>query len=144
MIDLAENINNGEDIFSKEFKSISRSEFITQEWQTFIRTLDPSKVTVEQMKEIDKQLQFSSEGNPAIKSDWYQLAVKTGYEGAKPHMREYLIKVGRRWYIEGIYQELKDSKKDGDLTWAKEVFAEAQKNYHYVSKTTIQEVLYSE
>ena len=78
-----------------------------------------------------------------MKSAWFQLAVQTGYQDVRPEMAAYLNKVGRRWYIEGIYQELKDSKHEGDLVWAKEVFADAQKNYHFVSKSTIQEVLYN-
>jgi len=142
MKSIAKKVNEGTDVFKGEFKNVKRSDFITQEWQTFIRFLDTS-LSPKMMKKIDEHLKFSTESNPALKSAWFQLAVQTGYQEVRPEMAAYLNKVGRRWYIEGIYKELKDSKHEGDLVWAKEVFADAQKNYHFVSKSTIQEVLYN-
>ena len=142
MKSVAQEANAGEDIFEGSFKNVERGDFITQEWMTFIRSLNTS-LSSEVMKSIDEHLKFSTEGNPALKSAWFQLAVQTGYKDVRPEMQAYLNQVGRRWYIEGIYQELRDSKHEGDLVWAKEVFAEAQKNYHFVSKSTIQEVLYN-
>lgn len=142
MIQIAEGFNNGQNAFTGSLANVQRGDFITQEWQTFIRNLDETKLTPAQMKIIDDQLKLSSDGNPALKSDWYQLAVKTNYVEARPEMRDYLIKVGRRWYIESIYQALRDSDNEGDLLWARDVFAEAQLNYHFVSRTTVQEVLY--
>ncbi len=140
---VAQALNNGEDVFNNALKDVERGDYITQEWMTFIRSLSNS-TSPEQMKKIDEQLKFSSEANPAIKSAWFQLAIQTGYQDIRPEMQAYLNLVGRRWYIEGIYQELRDSKHQGDLVWAKEVFAGAQKNYHFVSKSTIEDVLYSE
>ena len=56
-------------------------------------------------------------------------------------MSDYLIKIGRRWYIESIYIALKESKDPNDLIWAREVFKKAEANYHYVSKSTIKKLL---
>ena len=139
---VAEEVNMGKDVFKGSFKDVKRGDFITQEWMTFIRSLKTT-LSPEMMKSIDDQLKFSSEGNPALKSAWFQLAVQTGYQEIRPEMAAYLNLVGRRWYIEGIYQELKESKHEGDLEWAKEVFSEAKNNYHFVSKSTIQEILYN-
>lgn len=138
---LAEKVNNGENIFTGSFANVKRGDFITQEWQSFIRALDPN-LSNEAMNAIDAQLKFATEGNPGLQSDWFKLAVKSGNKKLRPEMSKYLNKIGRRWYIEGIYQACRDSEDSDDLVWAKEVFAEAEKNYHFVSKSTIEEILF--
>jgi aminopeptidase N len=138
---LSNRVNEGENIFTGSFANSKRGDFTSQEWQTFIRGLDPS-IPNEMMNKIDAQFKFSTEGNPALKSDWFYLAIKSGNKKLRPEAAAYLNKIGRRWYIESIYQACKDSEDPDDLAWGKTVFAEAQKNYHFVSKSTIQEILY--
>lgn len=140
MKDEAQLINMGEDVFKGSFKNAERGDFITQEWITFIRTLDKD-TDPKILRELDEHFKFSTEANSAIKSVWFQLAVQAGYRDVRPEMAVFLKQIGRRWYIESIYQALHDSENSDDLRWAKEVFAEAKDNYHYVSKSTIEEVL---
>ena len=87
------------------------------------------------------QFEFSANSNPGIKSDWYKLAVRNGYEGAKPEMEKYLIKVGRRWYIEGIYEALMNSKFPADKAFAKATFEKAKSGYHAVTRNTIEAIV---
>ena len=141
MIKLADRVNDGENVFTGPFGNSKRGDFTSQEWQTFIRGLDPS-IPNEMMNKIDTQFKFSTEGNPALKSDWFYLAVRSGNKDLRPEAAAYLNKIGRRWYIESIYQACKDSEDPDDLAWGKSVFEEAQNNYHFVSKSTIQEILY--
>ncbi|MFT6982408.1 MAG: aminopeptidase N [Crocinitomicaceae bacterium] len=138
---LSNRVNEGENIFTGSFANSKRGDFTSQEWQTFIRGLDQS-IPNEMMNKIDAQFKFSTEGNPALKSDWFYLAIKSGNKKLRPEAAAYLNKIGRRWYIESIYQACKDSEDPDDLAWGKSVFEEAQKNYHFVSKSTIQEILY--
>lgn len=138
---LATRVNEGENIFTGSFANSKRGDRTSQEWQTFIRGLDTS-IPNETMNTIDAQFKFSTEGNPALKSEWFYLAVKSGNKGLRPEAASYLKKIGRRWYIESIYQACKDSEDPDDLAWGKSVFEEAQKNYHFVSKSTIQDILY--
>ena len=138
---LAEKINQGEAIFIGKDAKMKRDDHTTQEWQAFIRGLS-TDLKPSDLKKIDDQLHFSSESNAALKSEWFQLAIKVGYTEIRPDMEAHLTKIGRRWFIEGIYQALKDSKNPDDLAWAKTVFAKAKNNYHFVSKSTIQEILY--
>lgn len=138
---LAEKANNGGNIFTGEYENMRRGDHITQEWQTFMRKLSDEKITPEQMNAIDAQLKFSTEGNAALKSDWFHLAVRIGNKDLRPEIEKYLVKVGRRWYIELIYQALKDSHDPDDLVFAKEVFEKAKNNYHFVSSNTIEGVL---
>lgn len=140
MKEMAEHFNNGSTTMPAKLKRMKRGDHITQEWQTFIRSLN-DETPVEVMRALDRQFHFSDQANPAIKSDWFQLCVKTGYTDARPYMKAYLVKIGRRWFIESIYQCLVDSTHEGDKAFAEEVFEEAKDHYHFVSKSTIQEVL---
>lgn len=140
MTELAKRINNGEDVFVGKLKKLTRADFITQEWQTFVRGLD-GNVSPATLKKLDDQFEFSANSNPGIKSDWFKLAVRNGYAGAKPEMEKYLIKIGRRWYIEGIYEELMNSKNPADKSFAKATFEKAKNGYHSVTRNTIEGIV---
>lgn len=152
---LADRFSAGEDIFKKEIKwikikgrkrkkkqinQLTRDKYIAQEWQLFIRRL-PKKIDPELMRNLDKNLNFKNWGNAEIMNEWYILGINSGYEDIRPNMEKFLMKVGRRKYIAPIYQEL--AKTPENLKWAREVFKDAKNNYHYISRTTVQELLYT-
>lgn len=143
MIALADEFNNGTSKNTSAFFRKDRSDFITQEWLTFIRSLD-HKTEIKTMNKLDETFDLSYDANPAIKSDWFKLCVRTGYKDARPQMKAYLCKIGRRWFIESVYQCLMDSEDPDDQAFAKEIFAEAKDGYHFVSRSTIEEVLAGE
>ena len=136
----AESINAGGEVFSGTYKTIERSDRVTQEWQAFVRKLS-TDIDPEILKEIDAKLNLSAEANPAIKSDWFILNVKAGNIAVRPFMEAYLIKIGRRWYIESIYKALIESDTQGDKEFANATFNKAKGGYHFVSKSTIEELL---
>jgi aminopeptidase N len=151
---LADRFSAGEDIFKKEIKwikikgrkrkkkqinQLTRDKYIAQEWQLFIRRL-PKKIDPELMRNLDKNLNFKNWGNAEIMNEWYILGINSGYEDIRPNMEKFLMKVGRRKYIAPIYQEL--TKTPENLIWARAVFEKAKNNYHYISRTTVQEILY--
>ena len=140
MVQIADKANNGEDIFSSDLKGFERSQFVTQEWLTFIRSLN-EKVSIETMAQLDAQFKFSSESNAIIKSDWFKLAARCHYREGNAEMEKFLIKIGRRWLIEGVYQTLMDSEFDVDHKFAQSVFEKAKSGYHFVSRSTIEEVV---
>ncbi|MFT5859798.1 MAG: leukotriene-A4 hydrolase [Flavobacteriaceae bacterium] len=142
MGELAEKLNKGEDVFIGENANMQRGDYITQEWLAFVRALSPN-ISPDKLAMIDKQLDFSKSANASIKSEWYQLTIKVGYTEARPEIKKHLTLVGRRWLIQGIYQTLRDSDKDGDLEWAKAVFEKVKTNYHFISRSTVREILYS-
>ncbi|GAB5419091.1 MAG: M1 family metallopeptidase [Crocinitomicaceae bacterium] len=140
MIELAEEFNNGSSAKTTAFLRKDRGDFITQEWLTFMRNLKHD-TDLKTMKMLDKTFRFSYDANPAIKSDWFKLCVRTGYKDARPQMKAYLCKIGRRWFIESVYQCMVDSQDPDDLVFAREVFEEAKSNYHFVSRSTIKEIV---
>lgn len=136
----ADRVNAGEGVFTCEYKNIKRADRVTQEWQAFVRKLSP-ELSTEVLNEIDSILMLSAEANPAIKSDWFILNINAGNKTIRPFIEAYLIKIGRRWYIESIYQALVDSGLKGDKEFAISTFEKAKNGYHFVSKSTIEEVL---
>jgi hypothetical protein len=69
------------------------------------------------------------------------LGINSGYQDIKPDMEKFLMKVGRRKFLAPIYTALAGNKND--LEWAKKVFDKAKHNYHFVSSSTVQNLLYS-
>ncbi len=140
MAELAKEVNEGEMIFIGSGANLERNDFITQEWVAFIRGLSDS-ISPQTMAELDEKLAFSQSANRVIKLEWFQLAIRTGYKSARPYMREHLVKIGRRWLVEGIYETLMESDDPSDQEFARSVFDEAKEHYHYVTRSTVQEIL---
>jgi len=141
MIALANEFNNGTSKQTSAFLRKKRADFITQEWQTFIRNLSPD-TDLKTMAMLDESFGLSTNANAVLKSDWFKLCVKTGYSEVRPEMKAYLCKIGRRWLVESVYELLANSDNPDDLSFAKEVFKEAKNNYHFVTRSTVQEILY--
>jgi len=151
---LADRFAAGEDIFKKEIKwlkikgkkkkkkqiiQLTRDKYVTQEWQAFIRHL-PKKINPEYMRNLDEHLNFKNWGNAEVMMEWYVLGINSDYEEIKPYMEKFLKKVGRRKFLLPIYTEL--AKDPENLKWAKEVFEKAKINYHYVSRSSVEKILY--
>jgi leukotriene-A4 hydrolase len=138
---LADRFAKGEDIFKTKRKKdkITRDKFNTQEWLTFIRRL-PKKMDPAQLKKLDDKLNFKGWGNSEIMTEWYILGINSDYKGIRPQMKRFLYKVGRRKYIAPIYSAL--IKTPENLLWAKKVFLRANVSYHFVTFSTVYEMLY--
>ena len=54
-------------------------------------------------------------------------------------MEEFLIRVGRRKFLEPIYEEL--AKSEEGLAFANRVYEKARPNYHSISYQTIDDIL---
>lgn len=138
---LADRFAAGEDIFKAKRKKmkITRDKFITQEWVEFIRHL-PSKISPKSLEKLDEKLDFKGCGNAEIMTEWYLVGIKNGYKSIRPEIKQFLYKIGRRKYIAPIYESL--SKNKEDLIWAKKVFLRAKNSYHFITYSTVEEILY--
>jgi hypothetical protein len=72
-------------------------------------------------------------------TDWFVLGIQNNYTELNPEIRKFLIKVGRRKYILPIYEELLRNEKTAKL--AKSIFENSRKNYHAVSKNSIERLI---
>ena len=123
---------------ANSIKNLNTSKWSTHEWIHFVKNL-PDSVKVTQMTMLDKAFNLSSSGNAEILAVWFERSIVSDYQSAFPFMKEFLIRVGRRKFLQPIYESL--AKTEIHKAWAKEVYKEARSNYHYVSFNTIDDIL---
>lgn len=140
---MADDFAKGKNIFKVKRKKnkITRDKYITQEWLAFIRRL-PEKMNPSSMRKLDKQLNFKGCGNAEIMTEWYVLGIHSGYKDIRPDMEKFLMRVGRRKFLAPIYTAL--ASHEEDLEWGRRVFEKAKLNYHFISSSTVQGLLYPE
>jgi leukotriene-A4 hydrolase len=153
MKSLAQRVAAGEDIFKKEVKwvkvpgrkkrikqvkQLKRSNYITQEWQTFIRYL-PQECELALLRKIDRNLDFKDWNNAEVASEWMVLGIKNGYTEIRPQMKRFLLKTGRCKFLVPIYTEL--AKNPETKKWAKEVAQKAMPAYHPVAVNKVTQLL---
>ena len=112
----------------------------TQEWIHFIRQLPSKNIPPHFHRDLDFFYSLSKSGNAEIKAEWFVKAIENNYYPARPYIEAFLIEVGRRKFLEPIYEALANQSAD-DMKFAKEVYAKARDNYHAVSYQTIDEIL---
>ncbi len=155
MRNYAERTNRGEDIFApvkkirwvkvkgrkkkrKETYSeqLNTKAFITQEWQTYLRSLSLS-IDTATLDQMDRYTKFS-EANNELKFEWFLLNIRKENRSIRAKLKTFLIETGRRKYILPLYRAL--AVYPADKQWALSVFKEAQGGYHSVSRNSISEV----
>jgi len=151
----AERTNRGEDIFAPVKKirwvkvkgkkkkrketyteQLNTKAFITQEWQTYLRSLSLS-IDTATLDQMDRYTKFS-EANNELKFEWFLLNIRKENRSIRAKLKTFLIETGRRKYILPLYRAL--AVYPADKQWALSVFKEAQGGYHSVSRNSISEV----
>jgi hypothetical protein len=151
----AERTNRGEDIFAPVKKvrwvkvkgkkkkrkqpyteQLDTKAYITQEWQTYLRSLSLS-IDTARLDQMDRYAQFS-DANNELKFEWFLLNIRKENRSIRPKLRTFLIETGRRKYILPLYRALAVHPEDKE--WARSVFKEAQGGYHSVSRNSISAV----
>jgi leukotriene-A4 hydrolase len=117
---------------------ISRSDWSTQEWIHFVRSI-PEDADADDLEMLDTEFNFSDWGNSEIMAEWYIVSIRKGYDKINPFMEDFLVTVGRRKFLEPIYGEL--AKTEEGLELAKSIYEKARPNYHSISYFTIDEIL---
>lgn len=151
---LARKFAAGENIFKKKVSwikikgkrrkkkmvyQLKRTDFIAQEWQVFIRQL-PKKMAVEQLKLVDRELNFKNWGNAEIMEEWFVLGIRSNYKEVFPAMEKFISKVGRRKFLLPIYSTLAEQERT--KKWALGVYKKAKINYHPITQKSIEELIY--
>jgi hypothetical protein len=116
----------------------STTSWSTHEWLHFIKHL-PSIISYSHIEDLDNAFGFSKSGNSEILAVWFMQSIKVDYQPAFPRLEKFLTKIGRRKFLEPLYQEL--AKNEKHKIWAKEVYQNARINYHYVSYNTVDNIL---
>lgn len=119
-------------------QQLSTLNWSSHEWLYFLRSL-PEEMTLAQMKELDEAFHFTDSGNAEILAAWLGIAVRNDYKEAYPALRNFLVEVGRRKFLVPLYKALIQNEEGKKL--ALEIYKEARPNYHYVSVSTLDELL---
>lgn len=122
---------------AQELKIISEK-WSTHEWLHFLKHL-PESLNENQMADLDKAFDLSNSGNSEILAVWFLQSIKNDYRPAFENLEKFLVKIGRRKFLQPLYLEL--SKNKEHKIWAKKVYQKARNNYHYVSFNTIDKIL---
>ena len=122
---------------SEELKYASEK-WSTHEWLHFLKHL-PESLNLGQMDDLDKVFNLSNSGNSEILAVWFLQSIKNDYKPAFENLENFLLKIGRRKFLQPLYLEL--SKNQEHKIWAKKVYKKARNNYHYVSFNTIDNIL---
>lgn len=155
MKDFALNYSKGIDVFAPKIKyrflkikgkkkrkkiieQIKRNDFIVQEWQTFIHSL-PENIGKSKLQKLDAYFSFKTCGNAEIMTDWFILGIKNNYGDLNTNIKMFLGKVGRRKYVLPIYETMLNNNKTKGL--AIEIFEKNKKNYHSVTKNSIEALI---
>nr|WP_321236727.1 M1 family metallopeptidase [uncultured Psychroserpens sp.] len=114
-------------------------DWTTQEWVYFIRNF-PETITTEDLKRFDEAFDLTNSSNSHIAMVWYEQAINHDYHGngVDQNIEDFLIRVGRRWYVSTLFKAYKRNDKVDE---ALVIYKKARANYHSVTANTIDGLL---
>lgn len=123
--------------------TLSASELPFVSWSTherlhFLRGI-ADNIETNRLAELDEAFGLSSSGNAEIATAWFLLAIHNNYVPAMEPMKEFLMEVGRRKFVQPLYEAM---SKDEDLRMeARRIYTLARPNYHAVTTGTVDGIL---
>lgn len=112
--------------------SLNTQNWTTHEWLHFLRKM-PKPLSNAQMTALDNQYNFTTSGNSEIADQWYVMAIAANYEKAYPAIDDFLGRVGRRKFLEPLYEEMMSTGKEA---MAREIYTKYRNNYHPLAQGT--------
>ena len=132
------NVDNAIHSFEKGYPlaNINSAKWSSHEWLHFLRKL-PKDCSLKDLKKLDAAFEFTTSGNSEILNAWFQLTIPKGYKGADNALEDFLMTVGRRKFLQPLYEALylKDPLR------AKRIYKNARENYHSVSTQTLDAIV---
>jgi aminopeptidase N len=110
----------------------------TQEWMYFLDGL-PKPLTRAQLAEFDAARHLTGAANAEIARRWYLAAIRADYRPARKAMAAYMARIGRRYLVVPLYEEL--AKTPQGLKFAREVYATAKPGYHPMTQASVEKAL---
>jgi hypothetical protein len=110
----------------------------TQEWMYFLDGL-PKPLKSAQLAEFDTAWHLTGAANAEIARRWYLAAIRADYRPAREAMAAYMTRIGRRYLVVPLYEEL--AKTPQGLKFARAVYAKAKPGYHPMTQASIEKAL---
>ena len=114
------------------------TDWSSHEWLHFVRLI-PTDMPRDQMTKLDEAYGFTITGNSEILTAWLVQAINHQYEPAYVSLENFLVNAGRRKFLVPLYGAM--SKTESGMLMAKAIYQKARPNYHFVSTSTIDEML---
>jgi leukotriene-A4 hydrolase len=115
----------------------STNDWTTYEWLRFIGKIDISW-SITDFEQADKLFDFTNSGNSEIAAAWFEKSIRADYKIVYPQLEAFLVKVGRRKFLTPLYRAMKET---GNIETARNIYAKARPNYHFVSTNTMDALL---
>ncbi|MBL8857143.1 MAG: M1 family metallopeptidase [Planctomycetes bacterium] len=112
--------------------------WVTQQWLHFLEGVGGS-IDADQMARLDGTFHLTGSGNSEVLCVWLRLAVQCSYSPADAALESFLMRVGRRKFLQPLYKEL--AKTPAGLERARAIYTRARPKYHAVSSGTMDEIL---
>ena len=115
----------------------STNDWTTHEWLRFIGKIDTSW-SITDFEQADKLFDFTNSVNSEIAAAWFEKSIRADYKIVYPQLEAFLVKVGRRKFLTPLYRAMKET---GNIETARNIYAKARPNYHFVSTNTMDALL---
>lgn len=112
--------------------ALDTKDWTTYEWLHFLRKM-PKPLAMDKIKDLDKTFDFTHSSNSEIADQWYVMAIAADYKAAYPEIENFLATVGRRKFLEPIYEEMIATGKE---EMAREIYLKYRANYHPLAHAT--------
>jgi len=123
---------------TNDASSITPEEWSTHEWLHFIRHFK-AETTVDQMATLDDAFHLTQSGNSEIAAIWFQKSIDAGYDKIDVELEAFLMRVGRRKFLQPLYNALAATPEGRQKGLG--IYVKARNNYHFVSTSTIDRIL---
>jgi hypothetical protein len=111
------------------------------EWIHFLDVL-PDDLPPARMATLDEAHDLTHSRNYEILCEWLILSLETGYRTAEPRVEQFLLEVGRRKFVQPLFEALLGA--DDGLARARAIYERARPGYHSVTYDTIDRILAEE
>jgi leukotriene-A4 hydrolase len=136
---------NGGDLSAAQLAESTGSganiKFSTQEWLRLLNGFNKQAQSVDKLKALDAQFNFSATGNNEVVFAWLMLCLKNNFAAVDTapgqRLEKHLLEIGRRKLILPIYAELHSK----DPARAKAIYQRARAGYHPIARTSIEALL---
>lgn len=123
---------------TKDAARVEATGWVTQQWLHFLEGIG-QHVDAGEMAMLDSEFHLTQSQNSEIACVWMRLAIQCGYAPVDRPLEAFLMRVGRRKFLEPLYKEL--AKTPAGLERARAIYAKARPRYHAVSVGTIDGIL---
>ncbi|HYD12444.1 MAG TPA: M1 family metallopeptidase [Allosphingosinicella sp.] len=105
----------------------------------FLKAL-PQQLPEARLAELDRAFRLSESGNAEVLFVWLRLGIRNRYEPVLPAVERFLLGMGRRKFVQPLFQALVDQGAWGQPI-AERLYARARPGYHAVTTGSVDRIV---